>query len=291
MSQRLLVSGAGGRLGRRITELLLRGSAQVIAATRDVSKLADLSQKGVEVCAADFDNPSGLISAFKGVDRLLLISTDEIFVAGRRVAQHKAAIKAAAQAGVKHILYTSMIAPSSARSPAEDDHFRTEQAIQTSGMSWTILRNSPYAENLLWMLPKACDDWIWRTASGKGECSWITRDDAALACASLLSSSETTSKTYVVTGGESLCARQVALIAAEVSGKPIRHAATSAEIIRQRMAALRLPARLIDSLIGFDVAMAHGLHATVTPIVEDVKGSKPMTVREFLSVKKNALLK
>ncbi|CAE6780418.1 NAD(P)H-binding protein [Xanthomonas arboricola] len=104
MSQRLLVTGAAGQLGRRVVEILLeRNITSIVATTRTPSKLADLAARGVEVRAADFDKPETLATAFAGVDRLLLISTDAIYVPGRRLAQHKAAIAAAEKAGVKHI--------------------------------------------------------------------------------------------------------------------------------------------------------------------------------------------
>ncbi|HWU14328.1 MAG TPA: KR domain-containing protein, partial [Caulobacter sp.] len=48
-SPRLLVTGAGGQLGRRVVELLLEtGTPNLIAASRDPSKLADLAARGVE---------------------------------------------------------------------------------------------------------------------------------------------------------------------------------------------------------------------------------------------------
>ncbi|MFZ1429944.1 MAG: NAD(P)H-binding protein, partial [Geminicoccaceae bacterium] len=70
---RLLVTGAGGQLGRRVVELLLEsGASGVIATTRDPAKLADLAARGVEVRRADFDDPTSLAPAFGGAGRLLL---------------------------------------------------------------------------------------------------------------------------------------------------------------------------------------------------------------------------
>ena len=129
MSHRLLVTGANGHLGRRVVEILLQQkSGPVVAATRDPAKVTDLAARGAEVRAADFSQPSSLKSAFAGVDHLLLISTDAVFVPGQRLAQHKAAVAAAQAAGVKHILYTSVVSPFPSDSIIENDHFWTEQA-------------------------------------------------------------------------------------------------------------------------------------------------------------------
>lgn len=73
----LLVTGASGNLGRQAVEFLL-GSAKgkVIAGSRDPGKIADLVANGAEARTVDFDRPDTLASAFEGVDRLLMVSTD-----------------------------------------------------------------------------------------------------------------------------------------------------------------------------------------------------------------------
>ncbi len=107
----LLVTGANGKLGRHVTELLLarentkNGGAKVVAASRDTAKLADLAARGAETRRVDFDDPASLAEAFKGVDRVLIISTDSLG-SGQRLRQHQAAVAAAKDAGVSaHRLY------------------------------------------------------------------------------------------------------------------------------------------------------------------------------------------
>ncbi|WP_274010367.1 NmrA family NAD(P)-binding protein, partial [Escherichia coli] len=71
----------------------------------------DLAAQGVQVRAADFDDPQSLPAAFAGVGRMLLISTDRLDRPGYRAEQHGRAIAAAEQAGVGHVVYTSMPKP------------------------------------------------------------------------------------------------------------------------------------------------------------------------------------
>src|SRR4051794_41129378 len=115
------ITGASGQLGRLTTEALLGHvpASDVVLITRDPSKLDGQS---AEVRAGDFGSPETL--DFSGIDRLLLISTDAV---GERVAGHKAAIQAAAAAGVKRIVYTSIPNPSHGN-PAfvVPDHRETE---------------------------------------------------------------------------------------------------------------------------------------------------------------------
>lgn len=109
---RLLVTGASGHLGRKVVELLLdAGAANVVAASRDPGKLADLVARGAKTAKADFDDPATLDAAFAGVDQVLIISTDALGTPGQRQRQHKAAVDAAVKAGVRRIVYTSMPNP------------------------------------------------------------------------------------------------------------------------------------------------------------------------------------
>ncbi len=113
----LLVTGAAGNLGRRVVELLLEAKAgPIIATTRAPEKLADFAKRGVEVRKADFNDPKTLKAAFAGAERLLLISTGDLFPDGARLRQHRAAVEAAVDAKVKHVIYTS--APSPYPTPA-----------------------------------------------------------------------------------------------------------------------------------------------------------------------------
>ena len=95
----LAVTGASGHLGRRTVDLLHEaGAGHIVAITRDATKLADLSRNGIEVREASFDNPASLASAFAGVDRLLIVSTDSL---AARTVQQVAAVDAAIAAARK----------------------------------------------------------------------------------------------------------------------------------------------------------------------------------------------
>ncbi|KQN49744.1 NAD(P)-dependent oxidoreductase [Serratia sp. Leaf50] len=292
MPQRLLVTGAAGHLGRRVIEILLeRNATSIVATTRDPSKLADLAAKGVEVRAADFDKPETLAPAFAGVDRLLLISTDAIYVPGQRLAQHKAAIAAAEKAGVRHIVYTSLPAPQpSSESVVEDDHFWTEQTIAASAMSWTFMRHALYSDNLLWALPQAIATGTLATATANKGRHSVTREDCARADAAVLASEETGRRVYEITGPAAVTAEEVASIVTALAGKPVVHAEISPAALREGLTATGLPSTVIGALVGFDVATSLGFHTTVTSAIEDLTGGAPTSVRDFLTAHQGAFL-
>src|SRR5580698_9494185 len=139
--KRLLVTGASGNLGKAVVAELRRlGAKTVIAATRTPGKHQELATLGVEEREADFDRPETLHAAFRGVERLLLISTDSLHAPDVRIKQHRTAIQAAVGAGVEHVVYTSLPNAHPTEGPSmPDDHFWTEVALFESGLNWTIL--------------------------------------------------------------------------------------------------------------------------------------------------------
>ncbi len=151
VDKQLLVTGASGHLGKAVVAELRRlGAKNVIAATRTPGKNPELAALGVEEREADFDRPETLQTAFRGVERLLLVSTDSLHAPGLRVKQHRAAVQAREERRCRAHLYTSIpnARPTVGHS-IPDDHFWTEAAIYESGLDWTILRNNLYAEVVL----------------------------------------------------------------------------------------------------------------------------------------------
>jgi len=290
-SPRLLVTGAGGQLGRRVVELLLEaGASNIVAASRDPSKLAELAARGVETRRVDFDEPASLATAFAGVDRLLLVSTDSLDQPGRRIAQHRAAITAAEAAGVKHVVYTS--APGAR--PQEgggviDDHFWTEQALAATAIpGWTILRHNIYAEILLMGAGQAVASGALYSATAGAGRAYVSREDCARADAAALLKGEGR-RILDVSGPAAVTQDEVAALYATLSGKPVTHHALPADALRQGLLGAGLPPSLVAVLVDFDVAAAEGQHAIVTDVVETLTGRAPVSVAAFLEANRASL--
>ena len=99
---KIVITGASGNYGRGVTDALIAQgrAADLILITRKPEKLAERAAQGCDVRYGDFDKPDTLAAAVQGADKMLLISGTRV---GARVVQHKAAIDAAASAGVQHI--------------------------------------------------------------------------------------------------------------------------------------------------------------------------------------------
>lgn len=283
LNDRLLVTGANGQLGRAVVEELLRlGAKHLVAATRTPEKLAHLKTRGVEVVAADFDRPETLASAFAGVDRLVIISTDALEVPGKRLAQHRAAIAAAAESGVKHVVYTSAPAPHpTAGGSLIDDHFWTEAALFASPLTWTILRNCLYMEVILMGAEQAIKSGkLFSATGGKGR-AYVAREDCARSIAGALVQAQG-SEILDVTGAAAVTQDELAALLSQVSGQPVVHLDVPPQGLTEGLSHAGLPPHMVKVIVDFDVEASQGYHALVTPTVQRFTGASPLPLQEFL---------
>ena len=289
----LLVTGASGKMGRQVVELLLEAQAgPVIAVTRTPEKLADFSEKGVIVRYGDFDDPASLPAAFEGADRLLLISTDVVGVPGKRLNQHRNAVKAAEEAGVQHVVYTSLVNPGPETPIAiAPDHHGTEEALAASTMGWTMLRNNIYADILIGTINQAIQfGGQLFSAAGDGKTGYVTREDCGRAAAAALASSYSSRRALDITGPEAITQTELAEIAASVIGQQITYVPLELEVLVQNMVGAGLPQPLAEAYASFDQGMAEGFCDVVSSTVEELTGRKPTPVAEFLVANRESLL-
>lgn len=288
----LLVTGASGHFGRRVLELLLEAKVgTIIGATRTPDKLADFAQRGVIVRQASFDEPDTLLKAAAGADRMLIISTDAVGVSGERIRQHVAAVKVAEAAGVKHVVYTSIPNPGP-NSPIilAADHYATEQALEASSMGYTALRNNIYTDLQIGSLNRAVQMGQLFSAAGDGKTAYVTREDCARAAAAALASSFEGRRAIDITGPEALSQADLAAIATRLTGKQVTYVPLDVESLIQGMIGAGLPRPVAEVYASFDTGMAQGTLAHVSNAVEELTGTKPMSVEDFLTAHKEALL-
>jgi NAD(P)H dehydrogenase (quinone) len=281
----ILVTGASGQFGRLVTaELLARGATRLSLGSRDPSRLATAGATPVRV---DFDDPTSLDAAFAGVERLLLVSTDALDGAGTRLRQHAAAVAAAARAGVRHIVYTSMPAPA-ADHPIffAPDHLGTEAAIRDSGIAHTILRNNWYFENTLLGLPAAIASGTFYTAAGSGGLAHVARADLAAAAAGALLT-ETESATYDLGGPEAMTIDAQIAAVNGVLGTRIAVVHLDDDALAGGLRAAGLPEGLVALIVGADRAIREGRMDRVTDDVERLSGRPPQPFADWLAANRH----
>lgn len=291
---RLLVTGASGHLGRRVLHHLVDtlgvSPERIIATTRDPGGLADVAAGGIEVRAADFDDPASLPDIFSDADRLLLISTDAIDRPGRRLAQHEAALEAAVKAGVKHLVYTSCPAPETTPFLLAPDHAATEAAIARSPLAaWTVLRNNWYFENLFMSLPPVLGSGKWYSASGDGRIAHIARDDLGRAAAAALAGTGGGKTTLTLGGAKAYTIAEIAALVAAAVGKPIEVVPVTIEDLVRGMVAHGLPEPVARAFASIDASNAAGFGAEVNDAYRTLTGVDPLPFETWLEANRAAL--
>jgi NAD(P)H dehydrogenase (quinone) len=216
----IVITGANGQLGQLvITELLKKTAASnIVAAVRNVAKAQHLAALGVQVREADYGRRDTLDSAFRGAEKILLISSSEL---GQRVAQHRNVIDAARRAGAKLLAYTSVLRADTSVLGLAEEHRATEAAIRASGLPYTLLRNGWYLENYSAHLEPVLAHGAVLGAAGEGRISAASRVDYAAAAAAVLSAQTAPEPVYELAGEASFTLAQLAAEVARQSGKEI----------------------------------------------------------------------
>jgi NAD(P)H dehydrogenase (quinone) len=287
MAERLVISGASGNLGRRAAEIVLQNVApeRLILVTRTPDALADLAARGVTVRGGDFAEPASLRSAFAGGQRLLLVSATDL---GRRVEQHRGAIAAAGAAGVKHVIYTSGLAPQPPN-PAvvAPSHYATEQALASSGVAWTVLRNSLYADYQIAEATQAIAAGVLVHNRGSGKTAYVAREDCAAVAATVLVRGGHEGAVYDVTGPEAFSAADLAALYAELGGvhvetRSLDDAAFVAALVGSATGDdhLRYGAELVAS---FGRSIREGYMQSCTDTVARITGRSATPLRQVLA--------
>jgi NAD(P)H dehydrogenase (quinone) len=290
----LVVTGASGRLGRRVVELLLeKPVGQVVAVTRTPDRLKELSGRGAVVRRGDFNDAQSLDAAFAGADRLLLISTDALGPGAGRLKQHLTALDAAVRAGVKHIIYTSMPNPD-IDSPIffAPDHRGSEEALAQSPISWTVHRNNWYTDALIMLgtLPRAVAGGQLFAAAGDGGAAYVTREDCAHAAAASLASANTRSGTLNITGPAVVGYVELSRIVTEITGRTVTYAPVEPEAMKAALISQGIPELLAGLFVGSDVAKAKGKMGPATNDFFELTGRQPTSVAAYLATQRSALI-
>ena len=290
---KIIVSGASGQFGRAAATMLLEKvpAEDLILLSRRTESLDDFAAKGCTVRQADFDTPDGLEQAMAGGDKLLLIST---VMVGERPRQHGNAIDAAKAAGVRHVVYTSIVDGGNPDHPAveQHDHYATEQKLRASGMDWTILYNSQYSEAVATaMAGVALATGSKPDNCGEGRIAFVSRDDCVAVAVGVLTQEGHENRAYNVTGPELLTVPQAMALASEMAGKPVEVVQVDDEGMYRyfdSIGAVRTPDLLTpdtpipwasEGMVTFGQAIREGYFDVISDTVEQITGRKPRTLR------------
>lgn len=278
---KIAITGATGQLGQLVIQSLqhLQSSHDIVALVRNPEKAAHLfGTTPIEIRHFDYDQPEYLSRALEGIDKLLLISANDI---GRRTPQHRAVIAAAQQAGVQYLLYTSLLNADQSPLGLAAEHRETENLIKQSGLNYTLLRNNWYVENYLTALPEIITGGVLYGAADDGKISAASRQDYAEAAAMVLNSTDSIhiNQTYELAASQAFTLSQLAQTIQDISGKAIRFQNLSGEDYRVGLTQVGLPASLVEVIVDADVQAKQGALFTERHDLEQLLGhpTTPLT--------------
>lgn len=264
-------------MGSRVAARLAAAGAPARLVSRDPRRAPDLA--GVEVSApADYADAEAMRRAFDGAHTVFLVSARE---SAQRVAEHRSAIDAAVDAGVRRIVYLSF------QGAAEyctftfgRDHWHTEQYVRGCGLDFTFLRDSLYLGAVVGFVG---DDGVIRGPAGAGRVAAVAHDDVADVAASILVDGDESGRTYDVTGPEAISMEDVARVVGRACGQEISyHEETITEAYASR-AAHAVPEFEVTGWVSSYQAIAAGELADVSDAVERITGHAPMGLPEYLT--------
>ncbi|KQO64536.1 NAD(P)H-binding protein [Curtobacterium sp. Leaf261] len=282
----IVITGATGALnGATVDHLLDRMPAREIAvAVRDVTRADRFAARGVQVRHADYAEPASLPGAFADAEQLLLVSSSD--PTADHVALHRTAIDAAVSVGVGRVLYTSHqgAAADTPFGPGRG-HAATEQLLAESGLPWTSLRNGFYAHTLQWALGR------WRETGfidvpADGPMSWTARGDAAAAAAVIIADQAAGTREFdgptTLTAADAPTFADIAVIATGIAGRPVECRVLGDDAWIDAQVAGGQEEFVARFMLGMYQAAAGGFFAGTDPLLGELLGREPETVRDVL---------
>jgi len=250
----IAITAATGQLGRLVIDKLKGRTdpGQIVALARTPAKGADL---GVPVREADYARPETLQRALKEVETLLLISSSEV---GQRAEQHRNVIEAAKAAGVRRIVYTSLLHADVSPLSLADEHRTTEADLAASGIPHTLLRNGWYTENYTGGVPAALSAGALIGSARDGKISSAARADYAEAAAVVVSSEGHVGKTYELAGDQAWTLAELAAEISRQTGRDIPYKDLPEADYAAALSGVGLPEPLAQAIASFDAAAAGG---------------------------------
>ncbi|MFC7374865.1 MULTISPECIES: SDR family oxidoreductase [unclassified Brachybacterium] len=267
---RIAVTGATGKIGGAVARELSDLGPDLRLVVRSPRRAPEIA--GADVVRAEYADADACRTAFADVDVLFLVSAGE---AADRIEQHRTVIRAAADAGVSHLVYTSFLGASAeAEFTLARDHGATEEFLQESGMAWTVLRDSFYADVLL---DFAGEDRTIRGPGAEGRCAFVARSDVAeVAAAILRDPSGWAGRTLDLTGPAAVSLDEAAAIMTGALGQEYRYVDETLEEAHASRASYGVPDWMVEAWISTYTAIASGQLDMVSDDVAIVLG-RPAT--------------
>ena len=277
-----LVTGVTGRLGRPTFEALLKKvpAKDVSVLVRDPAKAAAFEARGVKLVKGDYFDYDALVNAFTGIDKLLLIGAPGL---SNRAPQHENIIKAIETARPGHVVYVSFYHKDGSAiklREVTDVEIKSERDLISSGVSYTIARNPPYAQMFWILLGGNVKEEGVRAFGPERKTTYADINDLGEANANLLTQSGHENKLYLLNSGETLGLKDMAASWSEVYGKTIPYIHGTKQEFIDALVTKGLPLERAQYMTSFINAMVEGEFTETSDTLRTLLGRKPTSLKE-----------
>jgi uncharacterized protein YbjT (DUF2867 family) len=282
VSSNVLVTGATGKVGRRLIPLLMRRHVTVRAASR--SPLA--ARAGIEPVRFDWGDESTYADARKGVDAMFLVPGP--VPQAEHAGYVDALLDGAAAAGVDRVVLLSSYGVGQA--PPDNPLRRIELAVESSGVPYTILRPGAFmqtfSEGLRWresLVEGIRERDEIAAPGGAGLVSYVSTEDIAAVAAIALTEDGHEGTAYAPLGPQALTLTEVAEHISWVTGRRISYVETDRTPIRDALLAAGAPPQTAEHNSQLFVhAYTSGVLGGLNDDVLTVTGRPPVSFGEFV---------
>jgi len=280
----ILVTGATGQLGSAVVRRLLErvDATEVAALARDKNKASDLAARGVSVRIGDYDDTDALDKAMAGVDRVLLIASNN---PERRIQQHQNVIDAARRAGTGLIGFASRSLRNiqASENTLMGDYFATEDRIRRSGLPHILFRNALYLDTVpVYVGGARVFETGIRLPAGDGKVAYALRSEMGEALANGMLDHDGGNRTTVVAAPRAYTFDDVAAALSEVTGKAVDYQQISDEEYVANATQSGLPEHLVRRFLGFYNDIRDNQLDETSSDLATLLGREPATLAEGL---------
>lgn len=265
------ITGSTGKFGQTAIKTLLNkvDASEIVALARNKAKAEKLLPAGIEIRNGSYENVEDLTESLKGIDKLLFISS----IPGQntpRLVQHTNVVRAATEAGVKFIAYTSFPQADKAAAPLAQDHKQTEKLIKNSGIKYSFLRNNWYIQNEANYLDAGKQNQPFVYSAGDGRVGWTLEREYAEATAKVLLLTDP--KNIYEFAGKSATYADLATAVQKATGNDFEVKSVTDDEYRKVLQSENLDQNIIDMMISFQDMIKNNTLAEDTNDLEDVLG-------------------
>lgn len=286
MKKKIVILGATGKVGSKISEILLKEGHQVTVIARDAERLEKFRRLGAEIISGDVNDIETVTDAFKNADSAFVLMPDNVKAENTRAYQRHVTsniIEAIEKSGIRYIVNMSSLGShmhegNGMMGGTGEQEVRLNQLADVNVLH---IRSAYFMENFLRTIPLVKDKGINGTAAD-GDHSFpmvATKDVAEIAAGHLANLDFTGKSVHAVMGPRNYTMREFTTIVGKAIGKPdLPYVQVPVEQAKQIFMGNGFAEDFVDNLLGMAIGVKDGIFNYQK---RDNSTTTPTTAEEF----------